>query len=396
MKVVFTHTDFRIYWPARLKAIDNFLKERNIDLEIIEIAGSGSPYDFAGRAGNHPANWHCLFPDKEIEEISSVDASRALSKKLDEIGPDIIFAGAIAYPSGATAARWAAKNNRKVVIFDNARLQDVPRPWRVNFIKKKVYSCADAVFCPSPAWNDTFNYFGFKDYQIFYGLNIVDNGFWLEEGQDIALDLPDNYILTVGRQIPKKNFLFLLKAYQAYTKKISDPQNLVLVGDGFRQQLLKEFAVKNGLNSVHFMSFVTQERLRNIYKRASYFVLPSKYGETWGLVVNEAMASGLPVLVSSQAGCASTLVKNGLNGFIFSPVNETELTELLLKMHNLTENNRITMGQKSLEIIKDWGLDRFCSGAYEALIWVSGQKKRKPDLITRVILKLWKGRYRPA
>ena len=69
MKIVFTHTDFRIYWPARLNALNTFLQNKGIDLEVIEIAGAGSPYNFAGTSNNNPSFWHCLFPDKRMEEI---------------------------------------------------------------------------------------------------------------------------------------------------------------------------------------------------------------------------------------------------------------------------------------------------------------------------------------
>ena len=79
---------------------------------------------------------------------------------------------------------------------------------------------------------------------------------------------------------------------------------------------------------VHFYPFMSQEELKPFYHNASWFILPSRFGETWGLVVNEAMASGLPVLVSEQSGCASTLVKKGINGYTFSPNDENGLSDL--------------------------------------------------------------------
>jgi glycosyltransferase involved in cell wall biosynthesis len=395
MIVVFAHTDFRIYWPARLSALTGYLKERNIRLEIIEIAGAGSPYDFSGQSGSYPVNWNCLFPDMKMEDISAKEAGGALCQKLDKIKPDIVFAGAIAFPSGAAAVQWAAKNLKKVVIFDNARVQDVPRPRIVNFVKRSIYACADAVLCPSPAWNKTFNYFGLTDKQIFYGLNVVDNNFWKKNGKIEQTGFYEDYILTIGRQIPKKNFLFLLKAYLDYSKRVIKPKDLVLVGDGPKHQILEEFAKINKLNTVHFLPFQSQEKLKNIYRNAAYFILPSKYGETWGLVVNEAMASGLPVLVSNQAGCASTLVKEGINGYTFSPAEEMELQNLFQKMHEMPREEFADMGRNSLEIIEEWGLSRFCSGVHEAILWVSEQSKSKPNIMSWIILKLWYGRYRP-
>jgi len=396
MKVVITHTDFRIYWPARLNALTAYLNNKSIELEIVEIAGAGSPYDFSENLDSHPANWQCLFPNKRMEEISPSAANIALRRKLNDLKPDIVFAGAIAFPSGAAAVRYAIERKKKVIIFDNARLEDVPRSWLVDFIKKRIYSCTDAVLCPSKAWIPTFTYFGFKEVQIFYGLNVVDNSYWKSQNASANKQSTSGYIVSIGRQIPKKNFLFLLNAYQSYISNAVNPKELILVGDGTEHELLVDFVKENGLNTVRFLPFKSQDELKFLYQKADYFILPSRHGETWGLVVNEAMVSGLPVIVSNQVGCASTLVKDGVNGYTFSPDNVNELTNLLFKMDGLNATEWMTMGEKSKEIINDWGLDRFCQGAYDAIQFVSGCAVKKPGVVTRLILKLWKGRYRPV
>lgn len=395
-KVVITHTDFRIYWPPRLSALTEYLYGKDIELEIIEIAGAGSPYDFSGNSALHHANWHCLFPNNRMEDVIPSEANIAVRRKLNDLQPDVVFAGAIAFPSGAAGVRWAVEHKRKVVIFDDARLADVPRSWLVDFFKKRIYSCTDAVLCPSKAWDQTFTYFGFKDFQIFYGLNVIANSFWRNQNSTESNISTSAYILTIGRQIPKKNFLFLLNAYQDYAFKTTKPKELILVGDGPEHESLFEFSKQNGLKTITFLPFKSQDELKNIYQKADYFILPSRHGETWGLVVNEAMASGLPVIVSNQVGCASTLVKDGVNGYTFSPDNTNELTDLLIKMDELGTKERMEMGERSKEIISDWGLDRFCEGAYDALQFVLGNAVKNPDLITRLILKFWKGRYRPV
>lgn len=154
---------------------------------------------------------------------------------------------------------------------------------------------------------------------------MVDNSFWNEQNFIGSNNSASGYILTVGRQIPKKNFLLLLNAYQNYTSKSVTPKELVLVGNGPEHELLVDFVEKNRLNTVKFLPFKSQDELKNLFQKAYYFVLPSRHGETWGLVVNEAMATGLPVVVSNQVGCASTLVKEGVNGYTFSPNNVNEL-----------------------------------------------------------------------
>ena len=73
MKIVFIHTDLRIYWPARLKALDAYLKEKGHELFVIEIAGKGSPYSFAEKRKDVFPNWQILFPNAKMEELHAKD-----------------------------------------------------------------------------------------------------------------------------------------------------------------------------------------------------------------------------------------------------------------------------------------------------------------------------------
>ena len=97
------------------------------------------------------------------------------------------------------------------------------------------------------------------------------------------------------------------------------------------------------------------------YGLASAFVHASTT-EQWGLVVNEAMASGLPVLVSNRCGCAPDLVQEGVNGFTFDPYNVEQLAQLMLKISAFQTFSLSTFGAASRRIIADWGPERFASG----------------------------------
>lgn len=396
MKVVFIHTDFRIYWPARLNALNNYLKVRGIDLKVIEICGEGSPYSFVESCNDHPSYWDCLFPKDKMESLSTFVANRHIKNKLNDIQPEVIFCGPIAFPSGAAAISWTNKNKKKCIVFDDSRLEDVPRRWYVNYIKCKVYMGADAILCPSTSWNRTFNYFKFSDSQIFHGLNVVDNSFWASS-INYRNVFKEKYFLTVGRQVTKKNFMFLLNAYKKYYDLSSKPMHLIFVGDGPERKFLEQKTLAEDLNKfIHFIPFSSQDELKCLYKYANWFILPSRYGETWGLVVNEAMASGLPVIVSNQVGCASTLVEEGINGYIFDPDHVENLVNILFKASSLNEEDRLIMGRNSIKIISNWDLTKFCNGVYESIKFVANKKKRTPDLLGRIISEIWKGRYRQA
>ncbi len=95
MKVVFLHTDFRIYWPARLEALNKVFFQRGNQLDIIEIAGKGSPYSFSETVKSKNLNWHILFPDQRPECLSGNTIKKTLYRLLNQITPDIIIAGTI-------------------------------------------------------------------------------------------------------------------------------------------------------------------------------------------------------------------------------------------------------------------------------------------------------------
>lgn len=406
MKIAICHTDFRLYWLSRLKALADFLNNNDAELHVIEIAGKGSPYSFADKADqkNYPSHWTCLFPDKRMENIASRVASSFLYKKLEELCPDIVIAGAIAYPSGATAVHWSRQKKSPVIIMDDARLSDVPRSAFVNWVKRRIYDNVDAVFIPAPSHVPDYKFCGFYEDQMFYGINVVDNQFFTERSSVAKKNadavrkkygLPAHYFLGIGRQITKKNWGALIQAFISIKEK--DKWGLVLVGDGPEASQLKQNAANANCNIV-FLPFQNQENLCEIYSVADCFVLPSLYGETWGLVVNEAMACRLPVIVSRECGCMATLVRDDYNGWQFNPHDTNMLGQIMNGFMNMSVEEKKQMGANSLSMISEWGLDRFCDGAWKAIKYCRQMPARSYASLLRdkFILNLWKGRYRPV
>jgi Glycosyltransferase len=254
------------------------------------------------------------------------------------------------------------------------------------------YAHIDAILCPSSDWNDTFKYWGFKNDAIFYGVDVVDNTFWSAEERHQG-NLPSKFLLAVGRQIERKNFQRLIVAFdKLYQGNPTCDIDLILVGKGPEQESLKA-QIRPGLQShVHFYPFQSQQNLRLFYQKALAFVMPSLQ-EQWGLVVNEAMASGLPIIISKQCGCAETLVKNEINGFVFDAYSMDELTSAFEKIVNLSSIEIETMRNNSLEIIKEWGLERFSFGAMDAINYALTNKRKKFYLLSKYLLKKWTGKY---
>ncbi len=134
-------------------------------------------------------------------------------------------------------------------------------------------------------------------------------------------------LLFVGQLIERKGIFTLLKAYQHFYKSHPD-WGLVIVGYGQLEEQVKDFVARKKLNKVIFLGHIDQYDTPPVYVSCDVLVLPSTE-EVWGLVVNEALHSGLKVVVSNKCGCAPDLIKEGVNGFSFSSGSVSSLVKVL-------------------------------------------------------------------
>jgi len=128
--------------------------------------------------------------------------------------------------------------------------------------------------------------------------------------------------LFVGRLSEEKNISMLIAVFNKHPEL-----SLTIVGSGPQEKYLKSIAK----NNIKFFSHIDNTKLYHVYLNNDIFILPS-IREPWGLVVDEALYYGLPVIVSSHAGCHSELVVNGKHGIVFDPNNQGELEEAVKEM----------------------------------------------------------------
>ena len=172
---------------------------------------------------------------------------------------------------------------------------------------------------------------------------------------DLAIekDKDSIVVLFVGKLIEKKRPLDLLKSFkklqeQHTTKKIL----LWFVGNGTQLKELEKYVLNHQMINVKFWGFQNQTQLPHLYALGDIFVLPSGYGETWGLVVNEAMCYGKPIIVSDLVGCGADLVTLN-NGFIV-PYGDTNKMADALKALVENEKMRNDFGKESRVIINKY------------------------------------------
>lgn len=158
----------------------------------------------------------------------------------------------------------------------------------------------------------------------------------------------ETMILAVGQFIHRKGFDVLLKA----ANKLSKDIGIYIVGDKPTEEYLN-IVEENSLNNVHFEGFKTKEELKKYYMASDLFVLPTRE-DIWGLVINEAMAYGLPIITTDRCNAGLELVQNGRNGFIV----KTESPDELAARITCVINNSADMGSNALETIQDYCIEK--------------------------------------
>jgi glycosyltransferase involved in cell wall biosynthesis len=183
----------------------------------------------------------------------------------------------------------------------------------------------------------------------------------------------DLVLLFVGKLEPKKDPGLLIRLAR---RMGSNRLRFVFAGDGPLADPLRSEAAGDG--RIHFLGFQNQRAMPSIYRMADILVLPSLYNETWGLAVNEAMASGRPVIVSDRVGCAPDLVVDGSTGWAFRPGADAEARLAAILEGVLQEPARLRgMGEAASTVISRFSVDVAAQGIAAALQRVLPPRQEK-------------------
>jgi 1,2-diacylglycerol 3-alpha-glucosyltransferase len=183
--------------------------------------------------------------------------------------------------------------------------------------------------------------------KVIQGYSVVDNDHFVSPSI-----LKKNKIICVARYSKEKNLEFLIRCFEK--SQLKGRFVLSLIGDGPNREHLQHVIRELGLQEhVTLTGWVSYEQLPMLYAEAYAAVLPSTF-EPWGLVVNEAMAAGLPVVVANFCGCFPDLVQENINGWGFDPFNEADCIEKLNTMAALDVDQYNKMSQHSKQIIANY------------------------------------------
>jgi len=340
---------------------------------------------------------HTLFPKCKDDNspAGSEVLARTMTESLDSIRPDVVCVSGWGLSVSLAAMKWATARSVPIVMLSESNEFDEARSAIKEFIKRRLVGLCSAGLAGGSPQADYLLKLGLPRERVFKGYDVVDNRFFAEEARkrgDGSSELREPttpYFLACARFGKKKNLPGLIRAYARYRHlaKNSTLFDLLIAGDGEEraeiERAIQECRVSNHVQLIGAKGYT---ELPSYYANAGAFIHASTT-EQWGLVVNEAMASGLPVLVSNRCGCAVDLVKEGENGWTFDPANEEQMAELMLRIAS-DETRRKEMGLRSREIIAGWGPARFASGVNAAVEAALAAPRKKAGWLDRLILKV--------
>lgn len=404
MRVAIVFDNFGPYHLARMRGAA-------AHMEVIAVEVAARSADYAWERADIPQGMRYLLLTDRPEDRRDQNRLKALiAERIEPLAPDVVAVPGWSSPVALSLAEWAARRGVPAVVMTETNRWDFPRRPAAEAIKRGVLAHFATGLGTSEAHADYLADLGLPRSAVSFGYNAVDNDYFSRESHTrrqagalparVAAMLPEaargRYFLASNRFIEKKNLSRLLRAYAAFrADRGDDPADwpLMLLGDGELRGALEAERDALGLGCfVHMPGFCQYGGLPDFYGTAGAFVHASTT-EQWGLVVNEAMASALPVAVSDRCGCTAVLVRDGVNGWSFDPFDESAIASALRRL--AAADDLVAMGEAGAALIADWGPARFGTGMAEAARRALAARRRRPGLVPRVALRLaarWSGR----
>jgi glycosyltransferase involved in cell wall biosynthesis len=337
---------------------------RSLELQVLETRPQSAeyPWQFDPQAAYAI---HQLRGQLNLEADPPLASLRCqLQALLGEAQPQVIVSVGWADRAYQQLLVLAQQRRIPVVLISDSRHRDEPRSAAKEWLKRQLlrgYSAALVAGQESCAYLEEL---GFPPAAIFKPWDVVDNDFFEQTAGSSAPRQPT--FLCVSRLIAKKNHQGLLEAYASYQQQ-GGSWGLQMVGSGLLEARLRTLiAALPYPERVQLMPFCQLEELGRLYGQASAFVLASS-SDQWGLVVNEAMAAGLPCLVSTACGCAVDLIEHNRTGWCFDTNRIQSLTELMHTAERQPPYQRAAMVASARQRLEAFTPQAFAQGLLAAM-----------------------------
>jgi glycosyltransferase involved in cell wall biosynthesis len=323
-----------------------------------------------------PAGWHGRLL------IGSINSG--VGRELRVYRPDAVVVYGYATATTLLAILWASKHRIPVLMRSDSNLLDEPGKPPLRLAVKRLFmrwltSRVSGFLSVGTSNSRYWLRYGAKPEKIFLARYAVDNDYFRSQAARYRAcrvqmrgenGWRQRYLLLyVGRLAGEKGVDVLIEAVRRISKVRPDI-GLLIVGEGPERKSLEKRA--QNFPQVFFLGFHDWNHLPRFYAVADLFVLPSRR-EPWGLVVNEAMASGLPVLATRKVGAAQDLIIEGESGYLV-PENDAEAMASAIDHACQSEERLRTMGKAAQQVVQSWNYGATLTGFYQALAACLGSK----------------------
>ena len=296
-----------------------------------------------GRAGQHAKS-------------GGIGATPYIWKSLARIGPEVVITGGWETAASWTAWLWSQTHGRPLILWTESNHFDYKRVWWKESVKRLFLAGTFEVHVYGVNNVDYLRRLGYPDDRLLGDCAVVDFTTFASSADRRARGNLRN-LYFVGRFENMKNLPFLLKGFDEYVRRFSDSSmTLHLVGSGSLDGNLRQMT--RGLASrdrITFHGLINHDMLPTVLADADALILPSTR-ETWGIVVFEAMASGLPVIVSQRCGTAGEITSE--TGWTFSPTDGEDLLHVLRLFEQAPRDRLCSMGAAGIRLASEHAPNR--------------------------------------
>jgi glycosyltransferase involved in cell wall biosynthesis len=399
------------YHLARAAALKQYAGAINV--HALELGSKTADYAWT-RTGTVQVATLC--PGEVVERLPFWRVFHRARRIFRELKLDVCILPSYA-PKQSLAAFLAAKSmGVRTVMMNESHAGTARTTGAAAFVKRRLVNAFDAALVGGRPQKRYFVSMGLSEKKIFTGYDAVDNQYFAQKAAEVRAEaevwrakyrLPPRFFLSLGRFVAKKNLPTLIKAYGQLLAQHRDCQaHLILVGSGEEESRLRGLSAelqlpvydkssagkadqipqkRDEIPGVHFYGFRQIDENPLFYALSEGFILPSLW-EEWGLVVNEAMASGIPVIVSKAAGCAEDLLPAGIppgiepgrlqptlkldsglcqDGFVFDPNSVESLAAALFDLA-IHPELCVAMGQSGRQVVETVSCENFARNALNA------------------------------
>ena len=290
----------------------------------IELAGRSDSYSWE-RIEVEGFERITLFPDSALSEVNPFFQFWALLRTCFSVGSADLFFCHYEYFSTFAVALALRTLGRRIFIMNDSKFDDKPRRIRKELLKGLFYIPYNGALVASRRSAEYLKFLGFSRRHVVSGYDVISVERMRAQAQ--IAPAPDGatfssrHFTVIARFVPKKNLFSILEAFSLYVQQASGPRALHLCGSGPLEPQLREKAKELMIDShVVFRGLVESAEVSCTLGHSLALILASTE-EQFGLVIIEAQALGVPVIISSNCGARDELVRTGINGFLVEPDN---------------------------------------------------------------------------